>query len=450
MSLRIKIPASKPPPPTDEADMQENLPGRRKRKLPKRYQQSDDDEDFLDAIEPAPKQRRSSLSHKSRRRVSDFNSPSPIHTAEGHEFAEDNASPEPTVDVEMEEGDYQESQQTVASTSSAGVGGRPPKAKDRHEASISRKRAKVVLSDSEEDENAKESQEASVAGGGDDDDDDVYLSTEEKKPRVLKGKGKAAGGAGKPAKRKAKLTETDGFAYDEGKKGTATEGLARKKLKASGKSEDSTIDVVGESSATLEEPPSAPATSTSPATSKPESPAPAPKKKLPTIKKNRIPPGTNTGTSTPTSKKPAIELPGTGRPTHEEIRKTIINKTDIDLSDKSIYQAIFSKTVQSDSSIRSGPNREERRKDLNKMREEARARREQEAVHSFDLQAQYEKISRFEETLRSTRSIALFPNFLGAKWKDVYEKEKAKQKEAAWQGSQDSQMSNGREEGEVG
>ncbi|PPQ71975.1 hypothetical protein CVT24_008192 [Panaeolus cyanescens] len=422
--------------------------GRRKRKLPKRYQHSDDDEDFLDAVEPASKHRRSSLSQKSRRQVSD--SPPPPDIMEDVE--DDAASIEQTVDIEMEDNDFEETQSTVASTSSAGIRGKSTKAKERHahEGGVSRKRAKVVLSDSEE-EYERERQDVSLPHGIDDDDEDDYFSTEEQVSKSSKSKGKASSGGGKATKRKTKASEPD-TPHMGGKKGSGLEGSARKKLKYAGKGEESLVDIIGESSSTLDGPTSAPATSTSPATSKQESPAPAPapKKKLPTIKKNRIPPGTSTGTSTPTSgaKKPGIDLPGSSRPTHEDIRKTIINKTDIDLSDKSIYQAIFSKA--NDSSIRSGPNREERWKDLNKMREEAKAKREQEALHSFDLQAQYEKISRFEETLRSTRSLALFPNFLGAKWKDVYEKEKMKQKEMAWQGSQDSQMANGKEEGEVG
>ena len=41
--------------------------------------------------------------------------------------------------------------------------------------------------------------------------------------------------------------------------------------------------------------------------------------------------------------------------------------------------------------------------------------------HVFDLQAQWDKISRFEERLRREQSSVLFPNFLAAKFKDDWE-----------------------------
>ena len=94
------------------------------------------------------------------------------------------------------------------------------------------------------------------------------------------------------------------------------------------------------------------------------------------------------------------------------------------------------------------------------MRDEAKARRVVEAVshgpvyyqywlkkitfwqeHFFDLQAQFDKISRFEDRLRQGRSSVLYPNFMAAKWTEVYDKERRKQQEQEWNG--------GREEGEV-
>ena len=61
--------------------------------------------------------------------------------------------------------------------------------------------------------------------------------------------------------------------------------------------------------------------------------------------------------------------------------------------------------------------------------------------HLFDLQAQFDKISRFEDRLRQGRSSVLYPNFMAAKWREVYDKEKRKQQEQEW--------NVGREEGEV-
>lgn len=70
----------------------------------------------------------------------------------------------------------------------------------------------------------------------------------------------------------------------------------------------------------------------------------------------------------------------------------------------------------------------------------------------FDLQAQQEKLARFEEKLRSARSAALYPNFLAGKWREIWEKERSRAREQS--SSQDSRPSangmtpNGREEGE--
>jgi hypothetical protein len=50
---------------------------------------------------------------------------------------------------------------------------------------------------------------------------------------------------------------------------------------------------------------------------------------------------------------------------------------------------------------------------------------------TFDLQASWDKISRFEERLRADRCSALYPNLFAAKFKDEYERErKRKEKEA--------------------
>lgn len=73
------------------------------------------------------------------------------------------------------------------------------------------------------------------------------------------------------------------------------------------------------------------------------------------------------------------------------------------------------------------------------MRDEARAKRLSDTVsrpHSvltspylrfqipcFNLQTQYEKIKRFEETLGRC---CLFPNVLAAKWRDIYDNERKK------------------------
>ncbi|KAI6039075.1 hypothetical protein EDC04DRAFT_1826882 [Pisolithus marmoratus] len=72
---------------------------------------------------------------------------------------------------------------------------------------------------------------------------------------------------------------------------------------------------------------------------------------------------------------------------------------------------------------------EERRKELNRMRDEARAKRAEEAKISFDLQAQAEKIARFERRLRAENSSVLHPNFLAAKFRDEWEMERRRRRD---------------------
>lgn len=84
-------------------------------------------------------------------------------------------------------------------------------------------------------------------------------------------------------------------------------------------------------------------------------------------------------------------------------------------------------------------------RELYRMRDEARAKRQREAVRavipvffgmltevqvaSFDLAAQHDKIEAFTEQLEVRRSPALWPNTLAAKFKaDMQEKARAEQK----------------------
>ncbi|KIL00401.1 hypothetical protein PAXRUDRAFT_821684 [Paxillus rubicundulus Ve08.2h10] len=58
------------------------------------------------------------------------------------------------------------------------------------------------------------------------------------------------------------------------------------------------------------------------------------------------------------------------------------------------------------------------------MRDEARAKRAEEAKFTFDLQSQADNIARFEQRLRAENSTVLHPNFLAAKFRDEWELEK--------------------------
>ncbi|KAH7914654.1 hypothetical protein BJ138DRAFT_1110329 [Hygrophoropsis aurantiaca] len=156
-------------------------------------------------------------------------------------------------------------------------------------------------------------------------------------------------------------------------------------------------------------------------------------KKLPTIKKNKQ---GSTGTSTPLQASASRPPPENDLPklaaSSSNARKpaALMGATDFDLRDKSVYAELFK--GPGGSTPRSGLNRrekeEERRKELNKMRDEARARRAEEAKHTFDLQAQAEKIARFERRLKDEGSTALHPNFLAAKFRDEYERERIRKR----------------------
>jgi hypothetical protein len=50
---------------------------------------------------------------------------------------------------------------------------------------------------------------------------------------------------------------------------------------------------------------------------------------------------------------------------------------------------------------------------------------------TFDLQASWDKINRFEERLRANRCSALYPNLFAAKFKDEYERERRKKERDA-------------------
>ncbi|KII88497.1 hypothetical protein PLICRDRAFT_41653 [Plicaturopsis crispa FD-325 SS-3] len=171
-------------------------------------------------------------------------------------------------------------------------------------------------------------------------------------------------------------------------------------------------------------------------------PAAAPKKrKLPTIKKNKPAGGASTGSHTPATaaKVTPGPTPAAGKPPGDDAGKggaggkAPPGHAELDLRNPNIYSQIFK--AAGGSTPRSGLNNrekaEERRKELNKMRDEARAKRAAEAKQTFDLQGQWDKISRFEERLRQERSSALFPNFLAAKFKDEFERERRRDERRA-------------------
>ncbi|KAG1753498.1 hypothetical protein EDB19DRAFT_1669568 [Suillus lakei] len=157
------------------------------------------------------------------------------------------------------------------------------------------------------------------------------------------------------------------------------------------------------------------------------------KRKLPTIKKNKPSASgapTQSQSAAATSKPPPStdDVAKIGAPHPQRKSASLMGAADFDLRDKSVYAELFKGA--GGSTPRSGLNRrekeEERRKELNKMRDEAKAKRAEEAKHHFDLQSQADKIAGFEQKLRANNGMALHPNFLAAKFREEYDKERAR------------------------
>ncbi|KAF8921290.1 hypothetical protein CPB85DRAFT_1428293 [Mucidula mucida] len=224
------------------------------------------------------------------------------------------------------------------------------------------------------------------------DDDSTFEDDEvprRKKPAAKAPAKGARAGKGKAGSSKAKPPDKPILMKDERKTPVIKSGIAPPPAKRLKKNEDDEL--------------------TSPLSAKdPSLPVSAPRKKLPNIKKNK---DTASATSTPP--------PPLTRVANKPATQTTV---DLDLNDSSIYGQLFNKSAGGNTP-RSGLNRaEERKAEINKMRQEARAKRELEARCHFNLQADTEKILRYEESLRSNRSSVLYPNIMGAKWKEEYDR----------------------------
>ncbi|KAJ6547563.1 hypothetical protein B0H19DRAFT_274579 [Mycena capillaripes] len=263
----------------------------------------------------------------------------------------------------------------------------------------------------------------------DEDDEDDYMSEP-------KNTGKRAGGAkgkvAKGGKGKKKAEPKEIMAKDERKRAAdstepggapATKRPRTKPIQKSGG--EAVVDVVGDAA-------------TAPAGTREDAAPAPPKKKLPPIKKNKtpaaasgasVPAASGTGTATPSI--PPKPGPPVAR-TEEESKlpppvvgagarkATLPLSADVDLSNPMMYAQLFK---SGGGSTPSGFTRrekdEERRKELNRMRDEAKAKRMNEAPPPFDLQGQMDKITRFEERLRDSKSPAVYPNFIAGGLKSL-------------------------------
>ncbi|TCD66025.1 hypothetical protein EIP91_001925 [Steccherinum ochraceum] len=315
---------------------------------------------------------------------------------------------------------------SVSSTSS-GPPVQPPVA------SSSKAKRAVVYSDDEEEYTERRSYSRGRSGDAEDEDeDDFEAEVVSRKSASKKGKGVSSkGGKSKSGRQE----EKEIYVRDERKylppttrspSPSTTQGTKR----ARAEDDDfAIVDVVSTTTKpTAVEPP--------PVKEAPIYPA-FKKTKFPTMKKNK-PPGAassaNAGVSPSTpvsSSRPPLQSAGASEklPLAVERKKAAApSNADFDLRDASVYASLFAKP--GGTTPNSGFNRkekeEERRKELNKMREDARAKRlaESQQKTTFNLQAAHEKIFRFEERLHARKSMAIYPNILGAAFKDVYERKR--------------------------
>ncbi|KAF5330731.1 hypothetical protein D9619_005759 [Psilocybe cf. subviscida] len=444
-SLRITIPALKAkasPPPASEETM-EDQSSKRKRKVPSRYLDAGgyEDDDAVAAAEPEKKLARTSTAGRSRRQ-STASEPAASVLSASNLFDEEDVEDARAAASTRGESEHDDALSDRSERHSSPVRTKtkiPKAAKGKASAGAAsakkgraNKRA-VVMSDSDEEETYMDTSADVLA---EETEDEEYMSEEEEKP-AKKGKGKAKAAPKRTNSEKAPPPKKKAAEVSEAAKGKSK--TAKKPLPSSAsKHDEPIIDVVGGSSPAE---PSAVISKSAPSALKLDSATPAaaptlaPKKKLPTINKVKGPATSGSGLSTPTT------------PTTVPTKKTSNADTrDLDLNDSSIYQQLFNKKGPGGASV-ARPDMEERRKELNRMREEAKAKRKAESTHSFDLQAQAEKIARFEETLRHTygNSNALYPNVMAGRWKQSYEENKRLQREQE-QWAMDTAM---KEEGEV-
>ncbi|KAI0054072.1 hypothetical protein FA95DRAFT_1600566 [Auriscalpium vulgare] len=191
------------------------------------------------------------------------------------------------------------------------------------------------------------------------------------------------------------------------------------------------------------------------------SPLPSFKKrtgKLPPIKKLKADPGNAAaGSSSQAAAKPktkpsdgkgAIALDDGAKDdglSHLIKQAKPVQKVEVDLMNKDVYASLFQK-APGVSAPRSGVNlkeKEERRKELDRMREEDRARRAAAAQHVFDLRSQHDKIVGFGDRMRLRKSIALWPNILAVAFRHEKQKEDMRRERDMQVNSGDQEMESG-------
>ena len=243
------------------------------------------------------------------------------------------------VDQEEHERDDQRFNYAIAkpTKSKAKVAGHGPPAR--------KKSRRVLASDPETDNEYLDTIVDAVDSGYEfeDENENDYLPPDPKPTtKGQQGKGKASANisAKGGAKRRAKVDNV-----------FEVSTTSKKRSKLTPKPDDVSVDVVGDGASTPNVSLAGDRSihTISKHDSSPHAPASQqllPKKqKLPTIKKVKLP-HLNTSTSSSTVVIDTPLLPLGGKPAQDGVRKTLNGTIDIDLSNKSIYEEIFSKTVR--------------------------------------------------------------------------------------------------------
>jgi hypothetical protein len=248
------------------------------------------------------------------------------------------------VGEEEYEQDDQRFSHTTTTTKPTKSKAKGPTAAAGHGPPAKKKSRRVVASDPETDNEYLDVVGDAVDSGHEFEDENENDYDPKPTPKGPKAKGKASA-----------TTSVKGGAKRRAKVDNASEvpAASKKRPKLTLKADEVPHDVVGDSSSTPnvsiagdrsihtiskhDSPP-------------PHTPAPQPpkKQKLPTIKKVKLPnlnPSTSTSSST-VAIDAAVLPPLVGKPIQDGVRKTLNGTMDIDLSNKSIYEEIFSKTVR--------------------------------------------------------------------------------------------------------
>ncbi|KZV64929.1 hypothetical protein PENSPDRAFT_690317 [Peniophora sp. CONT] len=152
-------------------------------------------------------------------------------------------------------------------------------------------------------------------------------------------------------------------------------------------------------------------------TSGPASSMPTFKKKLPSMRKTSSVAGSSAGSGTPARSRPKpADPPAADEPDSSldfKKPKKVAAKQELNLMDKSTYASLF----KSGSAPRGGvdvKSKEEKRAAMNKLRDEDCARREAQWSNTFDLRAQYEKVTGFAKRMEARQGPSVYPNILAS------------------------------------